>query len=257
MSKAKTIFCYWTPIWIQFLIGLLLCIDTTSLILYLTKHQIAFKYLTQVFSILLSLFLIFYIINCAIYPKTALRINATNYDWNREKLYFAHPFYKAICSVLLCQRTCKENKNSNLGEAESKAEIFKPTDENEIKRYFEYKDHINSKKIHHLMLYMPLVMGLLLGIILSFITVLVDTVSYSWLHITSPIIAVVLLFFLLMVVFIIKYFKSTISQGFLEISLNRIHETDLAWKVECYFTSPYRSKEYLQTIASKEFKEFI
>ncbi|MFV8515828.1 hypothetical protein [Mycoplasma sp. Z244B] len=253
MSKTKTIFCYWIPIWIQFLIGLLLCIDTTSLILYLTKHQIAFKYLTIVFSILLGLFLIFYIINWVSYPKTALRINATHYDWNREKLYFAHPFYKATCSILLYQNAYKENKNSNLTESE----IFKPTDENEINRYFKYKDHINSKKINHLMLFMPLVMGLLLGMILSFITVLIDTVSYSWLRITSPIIAVALLCFLFMMVFIIIYFKSTISQWFLEISLNRIHDTDLAWKVGCYFTSPDRSKEYLRTIASKEFKEFI
>ncbi|MFV8482422.1 hypothetical protein ACNQ1V_02180 [Mycoplasma sp. VS509_3] len=103
---------------------------------------------------------------------------------------------------------------------------------------------------------MPLVMGLLLGMILSFITVLIDTVSYSWLRITSPIIAVALLCFLFMMVFIIIYFKSTISQWFLEISLNRIHDTDIAWKVECYFISPDRSKKYLQTIASKEFKEF-
>ncbi|MFV8418391.1 hypothetical protein ACNQ21_02715 [Mycoplasma sp. VS299A] len=257
MSKAKTIFCYWMPIWIQFLIGLFICIDLTSLTLYLSKRQIAFKYLTIVFSVLLSLFLVSYIINWLIYPKTVLKINATNYDWNSENLYFAHPFYKAICSVLLCKSTYKQDKNTISNELGTNNNAFKPSDENEIHKYFRYKDHINSKKIYSLMLYMPFVMGFLLGIILSFITVLVDTVSYSWLRITSSLLVVVLTCFLLIVTFLIFYFKTTISQWFLEISLNRVPDADLDWKVEYYFASPNRSKEYQQTITSKAFKEFI
>ncbi|MFV8479598.1 hypothetical protein ACNQ2L_01205 [Mycoplasma sp. T193] len=257
MSRIRSIFSYWMPIWIQFLISFFLCMDSTSLILYLTKHQSAFKYLTMVFSILLGFFLVSYILNWVIYRKKVLNINATNYDWNTRDLYFGHPFWKAICSVLLCKSTYKYHKNTAVAESNKNNEVFMPSDEIEVDNYFKYKDYINSGKIHNLMLYIPLVMGFLLGILMSFITVLVDTVSYSWLHITSPIIAVALLCFLLMTVFLIIYFKNTISRWFLEISLNRVLDADLSWKIEQYFTSPDRSKEYLQTIKSKEFKKFL